>query len=117
MEKKKKEYPKTYEECSLINGAEGRISLSIIGKFTKLINARNAYWKIAGEDMGLGKPWSPDYTNIDEKKFSIWVDSGEIKLSGPFTTTQMVLSFPTEEMRDKFKRYFDPDIEICKEFL
>ena len=67
--------------------------------------------------MGLGKPWEPDYTNTDEKKFSIWVDFGEIKLGGAFTTTQMVLSFPTEEMRDAFYENFKKEIEICKELL
>ena len=117
LEKKKKEYPKTYEECSVINGCEDRIPLKIIGEFTRLINARNAYWKLYGEEMGLGKPWSPDYTNTSEKKFSIWVDFGEIRFSGPFTTTQMVLSFPTEEMRDAFYENFKKEIEICKELL
>lgn len=28
-----------------------------------------------------------------------------------------IFSFPTPEMRDAFKYNFDPDIEICKEFL
>ena len=117
LEKKKKEYPKTYEECSVINGCDNRIPLKIIGEFTKLINARNAYWRIAGQEMGLDKPWEPDYTNTGEKKFSIWVDFGEIKLGGPFTTTQMVLTFPTEEMRDAFYENFKKEIEICKELL
>jgi hypothetical protein len=88
-----------------------------LNSFRKLLICRDVYWKIAGEEMRLGKPWEPDYTNTGEKKFSIWVDFGEIKLDGPFTTTQMVLSFPTEEMRDAFFNAFREDIEKCKELI
>ena len=84
----KPKYPKTYEECYAILDDTNKINVFDICKFVQLLEARNAYWKIAGEEMGLGKPWSPDYTNTGEKKFSIWVDSDEIKFSGPFTTTQ-----------------------------
>ena len=113
----KKEYPKTYEECVRVLEGENRMSLEQMNTFRKLIDARNAYWKIYGVENGLGKPWEPDYTNTGEKKFSIWVDFGEIKLEGPFTTTQMVLSFPTEEMRDTFYKNFKELIEECKELL
>ena len=27
----------------------------------KLIICRDVYWKIYGEQMGLGKPWEPDF--------------------------------------------------------
>ena len=116
-------YPKTYEECcKVINYAlTGETIIgykaSLLRSFQKLLICRDAYWKIAGDEMGLGKPWEPDYTNTSEKKFSIWVDFGEIKLGGAFTTTQMVLSFPTAEMRDAFYENFKEEIEICKELL
>lgn len=58
--KKKKEYPKTYEECYQYLGYDDRIPIKIIGEFIRLINARNAYWKIAGEQLGLEEPWQPD---------------------------------------------------------
>ena len=120
--RRKKEYPKTYEECCEILGCIagyvwGGYKGDLIKTFHMLYICRDAYWKIAGEEMGLGKPWEPDYTNTGEKKFSIWVDSGKIKLGGAFTTTQMVLSFPTEEMRDVFYEAFKEEIEMCKEFL
>lgn len=122
--KKKTKYPKTFLECcdvlnigNLIERGVKGYKAELFDTLQKLYICRNAYWKIAGEEMGLGKPWEPDYTNTGEKKFSIWVDFGEIKLGGAFTTTQMVLSFPTAEMRDAFKENFDPDIEFCKEFL
>lgn len=61
LEKKKKEYPKTYEECEKILGLEYSIIAGCLGYEYKLLNAfqkllmcRDAYWKIAGEEMGLG---------------------------------------------------------------
>lgn len=121
--RRKKEYPKTFLGCCDVLGIEDTISRGVKGyksnlldTFQKLLICRDAYWKIAGEEMGLEKPWEPDYTNTDKRKFSIWVDFGKIKL-GTFTTTQMVLSFPTEEMRDAFFNAFRDDIEKCKELL
>ena len=117
---KKKKYPKTYEECSIINGAEGRISLSIIGEFTKLINARNAYWRIAGKEMGLGKPWEPDYSGTFEHgtpiKYVIY-NIGTHIVKERKSSPKHILSFPTEEMRDAFYEYFKEEIEKCKELL
>lgn len=116
--KKKKEYPKTYEECSLINGCENRISLKIIGEFTKLINARNAYWKLYGEEMGLGKPWEPDYTNPDIDLYVIInIYNRAEKAKYGYGFEQCILTFPTAEMRDVFYENFKAEIEICKELL
>ena len=116
LEKKKKEYPKTYEECSLINGCEGRISLSIIGKFTKLINARNAYWRVAGKEMDLGKPWKPDWANQKLPKYCIAGVEGQIKTVERYIVNT-ILAFPTAEMRDAFYENFKELIEIVKELL
>ena len=116
LEKKSNMYPKTYEECSAINGAEGRISLSIIGKFTRLINARNAYWRVAGQEMGLGKPWKPDWTNQELPKYCIAGVEGQIKTSERYIVNT-ILAFPTAEMRDAFYEVFREEIEICKELL
>ena len=114
----KKKYPKTYEECSIINGAEGRISLSIIGEFTKLINARNAYWRIAGKEMGLGKPWEPDYKNPDIELYVIInIYNRAEKAKYGYGFQHCVLTFPTAEMRDAFYEYFKEEIEKCKELL
>ena len=125
LEKKKKEYPKTYEECLKVLGYDDRETYCIFhtGADERLFEAlyrlkvcRDAYWKIAGEEMGLGKPWEPDWTNLECDKFCIWVDVGDITLRDVFRC-QHILAFPTEEMRDDFKENFDPDIEICKELL
>ena len=84
LEKKKKEYPKTYEECNRIMGVElwntlwGEDSTEyeeqmedLIDAFIRLKVCRDAYWKIAGEEMGLGKPWKPDWENSEERRYSI----------------------------------------------
>ena len=114
LEKKKKEYPKTYEECSVINGCDNRIPLKIIGEFTKLINARNAYWRIAGQEMGLGKPWKPDW-NI-RGYYAIARSYGNVIKTSNYAC-DLTFVFPTEEMRDAFYENFKEEIEFCKELL
>ena len=118
----KSKYPTTYEECY----DEGNTELHFIyvdkderdlyESFIQLIRCRNAYWKIAGEKMGLDKPWEPDWTNLDQLKYCIWLDVGEfitmINVRG-----QHILAFPTEEMRDAFFKNFKKEIEQCKDLL
>ena len=122
LEKKKPEYPKTYEDCCKVFslGEDGRLytkgyKASLIQIFQKLLICRDAYWKIAGEEMGLGKPWAPDWNNISDK-YCIYFVSGDV-WSKECQTRQCPFAFPTPEMRDAFKENFDPDIEICKELL
>ena len=122
LEKKKKEYPKTYCECKNILGLwdiddteRGYYKADLIDKLQMLLICRDAYWKIAGEEMGLGKPWEPDWNNISDK-YCIYFVSGDI-WSKECQTRQCPFAFPTPEMRDAFKENFDPDIEICKELL
>ena len=134
LEKKKKEYPKTYEEClsvlEIYNGlpdveiynakpSECKLFESLI----RLKRCRDAYWKIAGEEMGLGKSWEPDWKNSEEKRYCIVNIEGDINLPEKILTkwilkvTNKILVFPTEEMRDAFYENFKKEIEICKELL
>lgn len=136
LEKKKKEYPKTYEECCKVLGIEGgRLMFNNSGitqyerelyikmnNLSKLIICRDAYWKIAGEEMGLGKPWEPDYdSGVD--KFGIICMNGVIQESNPTTYWERhlnkVLDFPSKEMRDAFKESEEISklIKECKELL
>ena len=131
LEKKKKEYPKTYEECAEVldvcSGETlqyGDLTLSndyefnlytLLENFRKLLICRDAYWKIAGDEMGLGKPWEPDWNDTSikyclERDFDA-IDKNVSNHKG------RTFAFPTEEMRDAFKENFDPDIEFCKELL
>lgn len=109
-------YPKTYEDCCQYIGCEERVTAKILVPFTQLLNARNAYWKIAGEQMGLNKPWEPDWNDEDEYKYGffrlrniIYKDSASINPT--------LLAFPTDEMRDTFYENFKYLIEQCKELL
>ena len=139
--KKKKEYPKTYEECCYVLGFENTEMifedyyrdidppeeqwkrLGLINRFNKLLIYRDAYWKIAGEEMGLGKPWKPDWENSEERRYSIVNIEGDINLPEKTLTkwilkvTNKILVFPTEEMRDAFYENFKELIESCKELL
>ena len=129
LEKKKKEYPKTYEECCKVLGYDDRETycISHTGSNERLFESlyrlkvcRDAYWKIAGDEMGLGKPWEPDYDS-GVNKYGIICMNGVVQESNPTTNWERhlnkVLDFPTAEMRDAFKENFDPDIEFCKELL
>ena len=121
LEKKKKEYPKTYEECCValeyIPHTDDIIGYkwNILQSLQKLLICRDAYWKLYGKDMGLGKPWSPDLTDKVNKHCIEFRDCGVCKVT--YSYTSRIFAFPTKEMRDAFKENFDPDIEICKELL
>jgi hypothetical protein len=126
MEKKKKEYPKTYKECCEILNTEGTYlgigghKGKLLEKFQKLLICCDAYWKIAGEEMGLGKPWEPDYDS-GVNKYGIICMNGVVQKSNPSTNWERhlnkVLDFPTAEMRDAFYENFKELIESCKELL
>lgn len=80
----------------------------------KLLICRDAYWKIAGEEMGLGKPWEPA---IQDSIWGITRSKDEVeKYSCHFGKTNL-LEFPTVEMRDEFYENFKKEIENCKELL
>ena len=123
--KKKPKYPKNYKECcdvlgiyTMDNDAKGYKHLLLI-QFQELIIARDAYWKIAGEQMGLDKPWEPDWKDTSQIKHSIWLDSNGIciKSNRYSYAIQHILTFPTEEMRYVFYDNFKNLIERCKELL
>ena len=122
--RRKKEYPKTFVEVldfwypdrQLEDDYQRSYKKDLIKKFQDLLYARDAYWKIAGEEMGLGKPWGPDWTYNGATKYCIGVSENEIQ-SFNSGVAQYVFAFPTPEMRDAFKENFDPDIEFCKELL
>ena len=121
---KKPQYPKTYEECydilGLLKPSDDDSNIygyktPLLSKFQKLLICRDAYWKIAGEQMGLGKPWEPDW-NWREHKFCIGIIYDKIEKFNVGAQNHM-LSFPTEEMRDIFYECFKELIEKCKELL
>lgn len=123
LTKKQIQYPKTIEECANLldtlphtkNWVSGYYS-NLLWRLQQLFICRNAYWKIAGEEMGLGKPWEPDWKDNHQEKWTISFYQGEINLTnGP--NVHRILAFPTKEMRDTFYENFKDLIEECKEFL
>ena len=122
LEKKKKEYPKTYEECCKVLGVSVLFDFTnltykeadLYEAFIYLIRCRDAYWKIAGEEMGLGKPWKPNWG--EECCYIIGNYKGNIATYMQ-RQANAILAFPTEEMRDAFYENFKALIEQCKELL
>lgn len=135
LEKKKKEYPKTYEECcKVLNVAVRDLDIldnmldtteivyrknldRLLNSFRKLLICRDAYWKLYGEEMGLGKPWK---LSIGTPIYYIYYNRTVGTIKNDYVDDiqgNIILAFPTAEMRDAFKENFDPDIEICKELL
>ena len=137
LEKKKKEYPKTYEECCKVLGVNSEDFLSIrnihlyndeeepikyerdllLGKFDRLwqlIICRDAYWKIAGEEMGLEKPWGTGDCQI---VYGICRERGNIVKRDDYFGNTHTFEFPIREMRDAFYENFKELIEKCKALL
>ena len=124
---KKPVYPKTYDECceNVLGMIHWGMTVDVpmhysplIINFTKLLICCNAYWKIVGEQMGLGKPWKHNYLkDANTIRYAIYNTGDEIvKLDGKLYRNY-ILCFPTEEMRDAFYENFKDLIEQCKEFL
>ena len=123
--RKKLQYPKTYEECAVVMGVGlwhtlwGEYSTEYEERTEYLIDAlirlkvcRDTYWKIYGEENGLGKPWEP----TTETVYCISRSDNVIKCSYRGGKSN-ILEFPTEEMRDAFYENFKEEIESCKELL
>ena len=117
-----KEYPKTYEECYKIMGVklsdcyiQGYKS-PLLEDLQELLICRDAYWKIAGEEMGLGKPWEPDWNNDSQFKYIIICRRDNVN-KDTYTAKNCILAFPTKEMRDAFYENFKKEIELVKELL
>ena len=119
-ETKISKYPTSYEECCKITEDVADASLTcfackLLNDFQKLLLCRDAYWKIAGEELGLDGHWEPDWNDLNRKYFISLTCDG-IGLYDDFRNPQ-VLAFPTEEMRDVFYNNFKYRIESCKTLL
>ena len=122
--KKKPKYPTTFEEClnllyckSILRPIIGH-KAELLLNLEKLLICRDAYWKIAGEQMGLGKSWDSTYGSGE---WGYWfgydINENKIYLQDSRILVNHTLVFPTEEMRDAFYENFKDLIEQCKELL
>ena len=108
LEKKEKEYPKTYEECCEILGVNPE---SKFASLWELLVCRDAYWKIADG-------WKEKRKAELTRHVIYSTLSGEIiKCTTINSTANYLLDFPTIEMRDAFYDNFKALIERCKELL
>ena len=113
----KPKYPTTYVECKEMLDENVYYGFSVFMSLQNLIICRDVYWKIAGEKMGLGKPWEPDWSSFSEGTYpTITKCNGRIVKTSIYTH-DCPLAFPTEEMRDAFYENFNDLIEDCKELL
>lgn len=115
-------YPKTYEECRKILGLNDEIQaanmwykMGLILDFYELLICRDAYWEIAGDELGLGKPWEPNWEDNSDK-YTISFKCNKIFLNNTMWYSEM-LAFPTPEIRNEFYEHFKELIENCKELL
>lgn len=121
---RKTQYPKTYQECCDILEVEADYGIALtyvyeqilFSGFYELIRCRDAYWKIAGKQMGLNKAWKPNLQDKKEDKYAITNVGNNIafELYGEYNG---ILVFPTEEIRNIFYENFKDLIEQCKELL
>ena len=86
----------------------------LIDAFIRLKVCRDAYWKIAGEEMSLEKPWK---NNDCEIVYGICRDRGAIVKRDDYFGATRAFEFPIREMRDAFYENFKDLIKICKELL
>ena len=138
--RKKSLYPKTYEECCEVMGCKSYGGFHAYGSsldkdydahywhrrqfesLYKLLICRDAYWKIAGEEMGLDKPWEPDLTNDKQEKYMITYFNNRIEVFSSLHSYVVerrnhVLSFPSDKVRNIFLENFADDINNCKKLL
>jgi hypothetical protein len=119
--RKQSKYPNTHEECckvlgiNSINNDNKGYRWELLCGLQELFICRDAYWKIAGEQMGLGKHWEYDMSK-DEFSPAISYQYGYIQKC-EIRHQNKILIFPTKEMRDAFYENFKELMESVKELL
>lgn len=122
--KKKPVYPATYVECCEVIANSKPYAMNedytdvnkLLQTLQTILICRNAYWKIAGEQMGFDKPWEPDWENGSPIKYTIIIYNNIIKKAYNHNEN-CILAFPSAEMQDAFYENFKDLIEKCKELL
>lgn len=108
---KSSKYPTTYDDCCALLGCEDKMTAKQLVPLSKLINARNAYWKCAND-------WHPDYSKdyYNSVKYTIENNKGDL-IKSTCADVNTLLVFPTADMRDEFLNNFRDLIEECKEYI
>lgn len=132
--RKKPEYPRNYAQCceymkidytnyitiKNIDENDGEENLTEYEKgliddyfdiLFELRVCRDAYWKMAGHEMGLNKPWEPDFNDPEQIKYAIvnyQYNASKCRWDYSFCTDFV---FPTEEIRDIFYETFNKQLD------
>ena len=128
MRPKKPKYPNNFDDC--FNTVADELNdnkdveyfeykYDLLDKFKQLLICRNAYWKIAGEELEMGEPWEPKLGNYIHYSINFYLYNDSFILhKGEYSSSDnRILVFPSEEMRDAFYENFKDLIEYCKELL
>jgi hypothetical protein len=120
LEKDVKKYPNTYEECCEVLGKYADVTYGyknyVLHTLQMLLVCRDAYWEIAGQEMGLDDPWEPDWEDDHQNKYTIYTMGNKV-IRHVGGCIHSILAFPTEKMRETFYENFKEEIEKCKELL
>lgn len=113
----KLKFPKTVEECYEILNKETGLEYSSgkcegyrgdeLTEFQKLLVCRDVYWKLLGD-------WQPSKHEIVYKISRL---DGRIIMDDDRFGEEVILEFPTREIRDMFWDNFKSLIEYCKKLI
>ena len=110
-----KSYPSTFDDCCEVLNVSHCVQRSQeFDTYNKLILCRDAYWIIAGKQLGLNKPWSPNYDDDEAYYSQILKVKGKIVTPPYKQSIDTPFFFPTEKMRDAFYQNYKNDLEFCK---
>ena len=112
---KKPQYPKFPDECCDFLGTTDSTVMSgyrheLLYGLQKLLICRDAYWKLAGD-------WRPTKGKHVYYIYYSFASDKVRKGDADDMYGNVLLAFPTEEMRDAFYENFKSLIEECKELL
>ena len=94
-----------FSEAPVVGEFEDKEEAQVFAAFSRLLKLRKNW---------IGD-WKPDWTN-DESKYTI-INEGNLFVSSLNVAVSSPMSFPTEEMRDKFAETFTDLLVIAKPFL
>lgn len=131
FKKVERELPKSWEDLKFVNGFYV-CGLSRIEKVrhnsTAISNNKNIFPTREEAEACLALSqlcqlrdrynggWKPDWEDTNEQKYVIIIHTGRIQVE-TFFSIQHLLTFKTEELRDKFLENFKDLIEIAKPLL
>lgn len=84
-------------------------------RFQKLLTYRKAYWILAGYELGLDKPWVPNWKD-DTHKYCIVLNNNEL-VRKSYSYDPQILAFPTIKLRNDFLKKCRELILECQIFL